>query len=77
MDSTLEYEAIKPLSCGHGRCTKCNCQGFEGFENTCKNSGCGHSYDDHLLYKAPIKMGVQLVPEYGLGHHSITVSMGI
>lgn len=33
---------------GYGRCTKCNCRHFEGIKNTCANSGCGHSYYDHL-----------------------------
>ena len=30
---------------GYGACSKCNCPGFEGSQDTCGN--CGHNYTTH------------------------------
>ncbi len=43
--------APQPDVCnGYGACSQsgCNCNQFEGSGSTCANSGCGHSYSDHL-----------------------------
>lgn len=40
-------EAPNDLRCGFGACYKCNCKHFEGNDQTCANSGCGHAYSDH------------------------------
>ena len=34
---------------GYGACSigGCNCQRFDGYGDTCANSGCGHAYADH------------------------------
>ena len=46
--SDQNHEANQPLRCGYGKCGKCNCQHFEGNEDTCANSGCGHAFYDHF-----------------------------
>jgi hypothetical protein len=40
-------DGCRPPRCGYGKCTKCNCQAFEGNAGTCANAGCGHAYQDH------------------------------
>jgi hypothetical protein len=45
--SKLNEESIAPMRLGWRNCAKCNCQEFEGNQNTCANSGCGHSFTDH------------------------------
>jgi hypothetical protein len=46
IDNTKD-DSSQPIRLGWRNCAKCNCQEFEGNQNTCANAGCGHAYVDH------------------------------